>query len=256
MKSLGKGILCLIVLSFSINDLIAQNSSVTIGPGDLKSSAVLWLVPTGGQGLLLPSMTTATRTAMTLNSTDEKGMMVFDNQLNKVFYWSGSGWVEAIGSGGGGSGTVTSVGLTLPSSVFGVTGSPVTASGNLTATFNTQTAASVFAAPAGSTGTPTFRSLVASDIPSLDAAKISTGSFGFARGGTGLTATPANGQLLIGNGAGYSLATLTQGTGVTITNGAGTVTISAAGLSNPMTAAGDIIVGGASGAPTRLAASN
>ena len=255
MKSLGKGILCLIVLYFSINDLIAQNSSVTIGPGDLKSSAVLWLVPTGGQGLLLPSMTTATRTAMTLNSTDEKGMMVFDNQLNKVFYWSGSGWVEASGSGGGGSGTVTSVGLTLPSSVFGVTGSPVTTSGNLTATFNTQTAASVFAAPAGSTGAPSFRTLVASDIPSLDAAKISTGSFGFARGGTGLTATPANGQLLIGNGSGYSLATLTQGTGVTITNGAGTVTISAAGLSNPMTANGDIIFGGASGVPTRLAGS-
>jgi hypothetical protein len=50
---------------------------------------------------------------------------------------------------------------------------------------------------------------------------------GTASGGTGLTATPANGQIPIGNGSGYSLSTLTAGNGVTITNGAGSVTISA-----------------------------
>jgi hypothetical protein len=46
-----------------------------------------------------------------------------------------------------------------------------------------------------------------------------------ARGGTGLTATPTNGQLLIGNGAGYTLATLTAGAGITVTNGAGSITV-------------------------------
>ena len=50
---------------------------------------------------------------------------------------------------------------------------------------------------------------------------------GTAYGGTGLTATPSNGQLLIGNGSGYSLATLTQGTNVSISNTAGGITISA-----------------------------
>ena len=50
---------------------------------------------------------------------------------------------------------------------------------------------------------------------------------GVAKGGTGLTATPANGQIPIGNGAGYTLATLTAGANVTITNSAGTITISA-----------------------------
>ncbi len=44
-------------------------------------------------------------------------------------------------------------------------------------------------------------------------------------GGTGLTATPTNGQLLIGNGAGYTLAALTAGTGVSVTNAAGSITI-------------------------------
>ena len=46
------------------------------------------------------------------------------------------------------------------------------------------------------------------------------------RGGTGVNgSSAANGTLLIGNGSGYSLATLTQGSGITVTNGSGTITI-------------------------------
>lgn len=145
----------------------------------------------------------------------------------------------------------------------------------------------VFAGPNGSTGSPSFRALVAADIPSLDATKITTGTFAAVRGGTGfasytvgdilyadttttlakladvatgnalisggvgvapswgkigltthisgvlpianggtaLSTTPTNGQLLIGNGTNYTLAALTSGTGVTITNGTGSITI-------------------------------
>jgi hypothetical protein len=54
-----------------------------------------------------------------------------------------------------------------------------------------------------------------------------TGTLPVGNGGTGVATTATNGQLLIGNGAGYSLATLTAGTGVTITNGAGSITINA-----------------------------
>ena len=43
------------------------------------------------------------------------------------------------------------------------------------------TANYVFAAPNGSAGAPSFRALVAADIPSLDAGKITTGSFAAAR---------------------------------------------------------------------------
>lgn len=47
-----------------------------------------------------------------------------------------------------------------------------------------------------------------------------------ANGGTGIsTAAASNGQLLIGNGSGLSLATLTQGAGMTITNSAGGITL-------------------------------
>lgn len=44
-------------------------------------------------------------------------------------------------------------------------------------------------------------------------------------GGTGRSSAPTNGQLLIGNGAGYTLAGLTAGTGVSVTNATGSITL-------------------------------
>lgn len=66
---------------------------------------------------------------------------------------------------------------------------------------------------------------------------IASGDFGanlldYTHGGTGLSGTPSNGQLLIGNGAGYTLNTLSQGVNITIVNSAGGITISAAGSGN------------------------
>lgn len=80
-------------------------------------------------------------------------------------------WVTAKVSTLGG-GTVQSVALSLPA-IFTVTGSPVTTSGTLTATLASQTANTVWAAPNGAAGSPTFRALVAADIPTLTASKIS-----------------------------------------------------------------------------------
>ena len=56
-----------------------------------------------------------------------------------------------------------------------------------------------------------------------------TGILSVANGGTGLTSTPANGALDIGNGSGFTRATLTAGSGVTITNASGSITIAATG---------------------------
>lgn len=52
-------------------------------------------------------------------------------------------------------------------------------------------------------------------------------------GGTGLTTIPANGQLLIGNGTGYTLNTLGAGTNIAIANGAGNVVVSFTGILAP-----------------------
>jgi len=82
---------------------------------------------------------------------------------DQVLKFDGTKWVNAAAPGGGG-GTVTSVGLSLPAQ-FNVTGSPVTTTGTLTAAWNSQSANVVLASPNGSSGVPTFRALVAADIP-------------------------------------------------------------------------------------------
>jgi len=64
-----------------------------------------------------------------------------------------------------------------------------------------------------------------------------SGTLGVGYGGTGQT-TYTNGQLLIGNTTGNTLtkATLTAGSGVSISNGAGSITISATGSGGTVTA--------------------
>lgn len=60
----------------------------------------------------------------------------------------------------------------------------------------------------------------------IAASQITSGTLAVARGGTGVDGSAAgNGNLLIGNGAGFTLAALTAGAGIAITNGAGTITI-------------------------------
>jgi hypothetical protein len=71
-----------------------------------------------------------------------------------------------------GSGTVTSVDLSMPS-IFTVSGNPVTTSGTLTVDLNTEAADTVFGNCTGSTAVPSFCSLVANQIPTtLNATRI------------------------------------------------------------------------------------
>jgi len=113
-------------------------------------------------------------------------------------------------------GTVTSVALSLPASILSVSGSPITSSGTLTGTLQTQSANTVWAGPtAGGPAAPSFRSLVANDLPTL-----------------------ANGEVYIGNGGTPTPASLTAGTGITITPGAGSITIASTGGSGTVTSVG------------------
>lgn len=141
---------------------------------------------------------------------------------------------------GAGSGSVTSVALSLPSE-FTISGSPVTTTGTLTGNWASQTANKVFASPNGSTGTPAFRALVEADIPTLSTSKITGvdltagsskvsvtggtgavlnaatvdvveanltlnnigGTLGITKGGTGLNSIGGNGTLLGSDGTNY-----------------------------------------------------
>ncbi len=79
--------------------------------------------------------------------------------------------------GGSGSGTVTSVGLADGSTVpiYTITNSPVTTSGTLTFTFATQVKNLVLASPTtGANAQPSFRALVAADLPTGDLTDVGT----------------------------------------------------------------------------------
>ena len=77
----------------------------------------------------------------------------------------------------------------------------------VTADASSRAANTVYAAPNGSAGTATFRSLVAADIPSLDTSKLTSGTLGYARGGTGISAPGATAGNLRWSGSAYAIDT-------------------------------------------------
>jgi hypothetical protein len=70
-----------------------------------------------------------------------------------------------------------------------------------------------------------------------------------ASGGTGTTVIPSNGQLLIGNGTGYTVNSPTAGTGIGIVLGAGTLQFNNTGVTSIIAGAG-ISASSATGAVT------
>jgi hypothetical protein len=127
------------------------------------------------------------------------------------------GRITAATNGSAGTGTVTSVSLTMPG-IFSVSGSPVTTSGTLAVTLASETANTVFAAPNGGAGTPTFRALVAGDLPvatsgAFGAVKPDNTTISISGGvisvaGASLGITQLTGDVTAGPGSGSQAATL------------------------------------------------
>ena len=153
---------------------------------------------------------------------------------------------------GAGSGTVTSVALTAPS-IFFVLGTPITTSGTLQLGLVNQFANTFWAGPiGGAEDVPTFRSLVSDDIPNLDMSKITTGSLGVDRGGTGASSLTG---ILIGNGISPITATSSSTPNQVLrvdSLGTGYEWFDPDYMSNPMVELGDMIYGNAVGLPIRV----
>jgi hypothetical protein len=157
----------------------------------------IWVVPVSASPVNLAAVRTA--------SPPSLGVMLPFAQLNppagcaanQLPQWTGTGWTCVASSGEGGGGTVSSVGLSLPLAVFSVSGSPVTGSGTLNASFASQSANQILAAPNGTAGAPSFRALAAADLP----ASITSSTSGNAATATALASTPnqcAGGQYATG----------------------------------------------------------
>src|SRR6266487_2833783 len=133
--------------------------------------------------------------------------------------------VWTLVSSGSGTGSVTSVDLSVPS-ILVVSGNPITDAGTLAVTLATETANRIFAGPtSGGAATPTFRSLVAADLPTITSlgtissgvwnGTVITGQYG----GTGVANTGSTITLagnLVTSGANSLTFTTTGATNVTL----------------------------------------
>lgn len=142
----------------------------------------------------------------------------------------------------GGSGTVTSVNVALAaslSSIISASGGPVTTAGSITLSASNQTANTVFAGPSsGGAAAPTFRALVAADIPSIDAAKITTGVVPIGSGGTNSSTALSNNRIMVSSsGAIVEASALTNGQLLIGSSGAAPVAATITGTSNQVSVA-------------------
>lgn len=135
---------------------IATGTGLTGGP----------ITTTGTISLVVPVSVTNGGTGANLSATGGANQFVKQSSSGAVFT------VGTISSGDlpAGTGTVTSVALATGAgasdALYTISGSPVTTSGTITETLNTQTANKVFAgATSGGAASPTFRSLVTADLP-------------------------------------------------------------------------------------------
>lgn len=152
------------------------------------------------------------------------------------------GWTGLLSGTRGGTGvnngasTITVGGSFAMSGAFTFTG---TLTGNTAVTFPTSgTLATTAQIPTGAALTKTDDTNVTLTLGGspttalVNAASLTlgwTGTLGVSRGGLGIATVPSNGQIPIGNGTNYTAAALTAGTGITVTNGAGTITLASSG---------------------------
>jgi hypothetical protein len=115
----------------------------------------------------------------------------------------------------------------LPATSGGTGLASYSANGALFSPTSTTITSGTLPTTAGGTGLTSYTSGGA--VYAASTSTLTTGTLPAASGGTGVTTTPANGQLLIGNGTGYTVANLV-GVGITVTNSAGGITLTTTGL--------------------------
>jgi hypothetical protein len=148
----------------------------TIAAGDLPDLSGTYQTPAAAAGLYVPLTRTITINGTALDLSANRSFTTFNPTVSSVatghvIRWNGSAWVNSAiqVSDLPTSNTVSSIQLTTPSVLYNTPLSWSNTAGAWSATLSliSQTANTVLAAPNGSGGTPTFRSIVQADAPTL-----------------------------------------------------------------------------------------
>ncbi|QLH54811.1 MAG: hypothetical protein CH6_4159 [Candidatus Kapaibacterium sp.] len=214
-RSLFKVFFVVLLSLFGLNYLFGQAQNVGIGTTTPDNSAILELYSTS-HGFLVPRLTTTQRNAISSPAT---GLLIYNLDNQRFEYYNGTQWVAVVSS-------VATVPFNLIASGTNTTATMVVGSGASITLGGGNIEANKFIG----TGSTT-------DAVDLATAEVS-GVLPISKGGTGNSTTPGSGQILIGNGIGFSLNTITAGTGIQITNGAGSITISDANANSEVTGSG------------------
>lgn len=219
---------------FTSIDLTGAGATYTLSGAELNRIAyrffgvlannVKVVVPATTQQYWVANDTTGGSFTVSIATAAQASPVTVNRDARGIYYCQGSEVIHAetasiavpIAISDGGTGATTASGARI--NIGG------TATGIAVFTAASQAAARTAIAGAASGANSDILSLTGLTTP-----------LGVAFGGTGLATTPTNGKLPIGNGTDYTLATLTQGSGVTITNGAGSITISADGSGGTVT---------------------
>lgn len=181
--------------NYSLTTTEALDNLVYVISGTLTANRNI-VVPNNKKLYIVRNATTGSHSLVVKTSAGTGITIAVSSTTYNLLYCDGTN-VVAVGSSGGGSGTVTSVAATVPSFLT-VSGSPITVSGTIAITATTGlTANSILATPDGTTGALSVRLLVAADIPNLAASKITTGALALARGGTGVDLSATGGSTFV-----------------------------------------------------------
>lgn len=221
--TVGFGQNAVFAFDYTSIDLTGQTSPYTLSGSELNRIAYRFVgtlvanmeivVPNTTQQYWVSNQTTGTFDFSVRTTTQVTGVPIVQG-ARAILYSDGTDVVDA-----------STAGLAVPLSVVqGGTGS-TTSGGALINLGGTATGIGLFTAASTSAARSALSAAASganSDITSLSGL---TTPLSRAQGGTGTGTAPTNGQLLIGNGTGYTLSTLTAGAGITVTNSAGGITI-------------------------------
>jgi len=227
--TVGFGQNAVFAFDYTSIDLTGQTSPYTLSGSELNRIAYRFVgtlvanmeivVPNTTQQYWVSNQTTGTFDFSVRTTTQVTGVPIVQG-ARAILYSDGTDVVDASTAGlavplsvvQGGTGSTTSGGALIN------LGGTATGIGLFTAASTAAARAALSAAAAGAN----------SDITSLSGL---TTPLSRAQGGTGTGTAPTNGQLLIGNGSGYTLSTLTAGSGISISNSSGGITITNAASS-------------------------